>query len=832
MRFSVAAAIACLCAGGLSAAEDVKAAIRRNTDIPAQGLGPALQILAKEHRFQIVYVSDEVNSLRTQGASGELTVEEALTQILRGTGLTFRSFGDNAMSIEPVAAGVAPADRRSTSDVKESAGWFRALRLAQADETSGELPASARGPTGDSQTAEQRVSALEEVIVTAQKRSERLQDVPMSVRALSSDELLKRGIVNTVDIALSIPGVAVQDRGGASRSRYIFMRGLGNTFGSIAMVGVYLDEQDITGFPFYALDIRGYDLARLEVLRGPQGTLYGSGAMGGVLRYVTNPVNLSSTTGDQYISLSTTEDGDPSAEASASLNLPIIEDKLGMRISGFYSNGGGWIDQPAVNKQDINDEDLYSFRAKTLWRPTEAFELSAMAMMQRNDTGAGNVGEDDNGDFTQRFGRTTTPSGTGDFETYNLVATYTGAGLQVVSSSGYLDLRTTINESGYILPVLPAPALPFQVLFLNDAIATRSFAQELRVSSVGTGRFGWSLGGSYREAELRENGAFLFGQTAASAQTVPQAGDSGTEAWAVFGEGSMQIMERLKIGAGLRYFQDKQYNVLLKQLGDFDQVSPRFFAVYTLNPDVNVYANVAKGFRSGGFNLPAAVSAGAPATFDSDVVWSYELGSKGELISDRVNFDVALFYTDYTGAQDTGAQLINNRLISLSGNLGDAVIKGVDWDITVHLTGALSFGTSGEYLDGEYTRIKAPQATVAVGDTLKQIPKYRTGVWGEYQFGPWLGGDDAYFRIDYNRQGEAVYRNRRVSGVTPWYFSVSDKIDMLNASIGWEKNNWQLSVHARNLLDDRGFIDGESLEQLAARSRPRSYGLTVRYAFQ
>ncbi len=815
----------------LSAVADVAAADQLRTEtvvfnMPEQPLEGALAQLAIAADIKLVYYTEVGAGLRAPAVIGKYTAAQALERILGATGLHAEYLDERTVAI----LGEKGADAASKRFPNGSGLGDARLQLARRDVSAAATPASGQ----DSKDSERAATSggspaekLQEIVVTAQKRAQAIKDVPMSIVALSGEELDMKGINSTLDIALAVPGVAVQDRGGSSE-RTIFLRGLGNTRGSQTMVGIYLDELDVTSFPYYAPDLRVYDMERLEVLRGPQGTLYGSGAMGGVLRYITKKTNLTAFSGDAYARASFTEGGDPSETIGGSMNLPVVADRFGVRIAGFYENSGGWIDQPAASKSDINDQQLYSVRAKTLWRPTEAWEISAMAMVQKSDTGASNVGEDENGNFTQRFSRTTTPSGENDFGMYNLTATYSASKFQVLSSTGYVDVSSGFHETGYIAKLLGAPpGVPYDLLYEFSDVVARAFVQEMRVSSIQGGRLNWTAGATYRDAKLKTNSRLLFGLPGSVPVNIGGRAASSTESWAVFGEASVDLTRRLNLGAGLRYYSDRQENITTRQSGEFDQLSPRFFGKLTLTDDIGLYANVGKGFRSGGFNTALAIANGAPRDYESDLFWSYELGSKGMLFDKRMSFDVAAFYGDYQDAQDVGFVVINGLLVSLTGNLGQAVIKGVNWDLAVQLNDALSIGTGGEYLDGKYTKISAVSASQAVGDPLKFIPDYHANAWALYEF-KWSVDTSGYLRLDYDRQGESEYRNRSQG---PLYFSRSDTINMVNASLGWQRNNLSISLFARNLLDDRGYLDAESIELLAARSRPRTYGVNLHLAF-
>ncbi len=783
--------------------------------IEPQAMPEALNQFAHQSGYQLLFQSEVARDLLAPRIEGTLKPEAALKQLLANSGLSYRFINEHTITIRVI-------------DAAQSSRWdalaAEQLRLARSADAQLAEGSAAKDPATPPREEESN-QTVQEVVVTAQKRAQALKDVPMSVVAISGAELERRGINSTVDIALSVPGVSVQDRGGAN-TRYIFLRGLGNQRGSQTMVGVYLDEQDVTGFPYYALDLRSFDLERLEVLRGPQGTLYGSGAMGGVLRYITKNVDLTSRSGDAYLRAAVTEDGDPSETLGGSVNLPLVTDALGVRVAGFYENDGGWMDQPALSKSNINDERLYSFRIKGLWTPTESMRISALVMSHRNDTGAPNVGEDSDGNYVQQFGRATTPSGENNYDIYNLTATYSADRFQVLSSSGYFDQENAFSEFSYVNQALP-PTPPTPILAPNDRIVTRSFVQELRISSLNSKVFNWTFGGSYREAAQLNSGLFLVG-VGSSVVNLVDTVYATSKAVAVFGEGNVSLGERLTLGAGVRYYEDKQRNIPTGQSGTFDQVSPRVTATFSATRDINLYANIAKGFRSGGFNTPSAIARGASPDFQPDYVSSYELGGKGALGS-RLSFDLAGFYSEYKDAQNTGIVTIGGVPVTVTGNLGDAVIKGIDWDLGLKITRDFSIGTGGEYLHGRYTRIdpNARNVSAAVGDRLTQVPDYHYNVWLKHDLHRWLGGERGFVQIDYNKQGP-MFIGTQVAGAL---FGRSDIIDMLNASIGWERANWTVSLFGRNLLNDRGSIDAQTINSLSARSRPRTYGVNVRLSF-
>ncbi len=302
MRIGVVAAAISVCIVGLAAAQGVNAAIRKDTYIPAGGLGPALQTLAKEYGFQVLYRTEIVGSLRTAGAVGQFTPDEALKQVLNGTGLTYRYLDEKTITITPMAATTGGSGEIALPS-RDSPGAADPMRgntlsadtlLLLAQASGAQAGGNSSVKSQDQATLTNQPSILQEVIVTAQKRQERLVDVPISMVALSADDLQHRNIASLDDLAAAVPGMSVNSQG--SYNRRIFLRGVSNLAGTgnASLIGMYLDEADVTSGPFSQIDVRTYDLERVEVLRGPQGTLYGDGSAGGTVRFITRNPQLDS----------------------------------------------------------------------------------------------------------------------------------------------------------------------------------------------------------------------------------------------------------------------------------------------------------------------------------------------------------------------------------------------------------------------------------------------------------------------------------------------------------------------------------------------------------
>jgi outer membrane receptor protein involved in Fe transport len=670
-------------------------------------------------------------------------------------------------------------------------------------------------------------SVLHEVIVTAQKREERAIDVPVSIRAVGADELAERKITKVDDLAAAVPGLAIRSNGSVTRE--IALRGISNGFGGSSLIAMYLDEASVTSAPSAQLDLAALDLQRVEVLRGPQGTLYGEGAAGGAIRFITRDPILNRFTSSGAVEGLYTEDGAPGERVQGVVNVPVVEDVFGLRLAAAYDHQGGWIDQPAVGKHDINGQNALDVRVKGLWQINPAFKASAMLLAHRNDA-TPTTGEDANGDFKQVFEQETTPAASDDYELYNLTLNYDFSTFRVLSASSYLDQRKNAHDLGLHAQVFEPPAAPWDLL-AAQARDNHIFSEELRANSLGDGPLEWTLGAFYRDAHLDLQGATRIGPQIDPGDPLPRLRTSeradDSKSWAVFTDASYRVLERLKLGAGVRYFEDDQdtLNVVsgARQSGTFHSVNPRIYAMYTLAPEVNLYASAAKGFRSGGFNSDASLP-----PYDPEKVWTYELGTKMALLDGRIGAELTAFWTDYADYQITGVILLHPELGNLISNAGDARIKGVEGAFNWSPAPGWRLELNGNYLESKFVSIKVSESSFDVGDPVDMFPRYRYTVAAERNFA-W-GPRSGYVRLDFTRQGRMTYRDRSNG---PWYFDESNIIDSLGLHANVQMNeHFAVGFSALNLLNDRGYTSAGIIESLASRNQPRNYGVEFSYSFE
>ncbi len=773
---------------------------QKRFSIPGSKLNQALQEFARQADVQIFYSQDLVAKLNVDALSGDYQANEALALLLDGTGLTFNNPDNNTFVLQI---------------------------------------STLKGQVGKASASEKKVDKIknleiDEIVVTAQKREQSIRDVPISIVALGDRELKQRGIADFEDLGLSVPGLNVVDAGGAGyNGRRITLRGIANFSGGGSQVGIYLDETSVTGGGTQRhLDLRTYDLERVEVLKGPQGTLYGEGSSGGTIRFITRNPDLEAFAMSTDVSASFTRGGAASQKAQAMVNLPIVEDKFAIRVVGEFDNSGGWIDQPAQSLSNINHENVTNVRVKTLWQPAEQLSVATMVVIHDNQIGAPNQGEDENGNYRQAFDGVLTPTATGDetYEIYNLNIGYDFGSVRFLSSTNYIDQEALQRGLTVFSPVSgPASEEPlWHFLMPSGNTGSETFNQEIRFSSTNDEALQWSVGGFYQDSDHRFGfGPWLFGPLPLPALLEGDSSESSTsESWAVFGEVSYELTQRLEIGGGLRYFKDSRTLTPdagnSTQAGSFDNISPRLFARYDISDNVTAFANIGKGFRSGGF-----ISFGAPP-YGPEIVWSYELGLKMEALGGRLAAEVSAYYSDYTDYIVAVTKLDDNSLISITENAGNAEIRGIDLDLAWQANDRLRLELSGSLIDTQFVSVKGgTTSSFEIGDELPYVAKYQFTVSAIHDFT--LYDKSAFARLDYNQQDSVALSFLNLG---PWWVGESDVINMMNFTASMEINeNLSFGIFAKNLLNDRGRLDPYEFQYTAARARPRTIGLKIAINF-
>ena len=783
-------------------------------DIPAQPLNAALVAFSEQADIQLVVQTDNVNGLETRGVTGKHSAREALTLLLADSGLTYKLVGNDTVAVSRAGGDEALGKSRPASNK---------ILVARAGTS-----AEGAGTAAESTKGEKNRGMIDEIIVTSQKREAKLMDVPISITAITGEIIERAGIQTIADLSYSVPNLSVSERGPGNQT--ITLRGAGNLTGSSALVGVYLDEIPVSAVvPNRQINLQTLDLERVEVLRGPQGTLYGQGSAGGTIRFITHDPHFDGIDGKLGVSAYDTK-GVWSKEFTGILNLPVVDDILAFRLAATYKDKGGWINQPATGRRDVNDSELLHFRLKGLWQVSDGLRASVMMARHRNSAGHDNVINlmpvgDSN--YQAAVDPTVVNDITDDYDTYNLTVSYDFGFATLTSASSYFEVTELRRELSAFSFLAGLPA-PFEGVINDINAKTEVFTQEVRFSSNDNSDspFDWMLGVFYNDREqVRARGSadaafggFPFPSLPPSTQESP------AESIAYFGDVSFAITDRLTMGVGTRYFEDDRETRNLSigtTLGaTFDNLSSKVYLSFAPTDDVNLYLRVAEGFRSGGFN---SVTAPVPS-FDPESLLSYEAGLKATLPEYRLQAEFALFYTDYTDFQ---AQFVNPIGQGYTDNPGEAEIKGFEWHLQWAATEQLLLGFSGNITNAEFTKTDPSVPTRIAGDPLDLVPDYSYSANADYQF-VWAKGIDGFVRFAYHQQGPNTYVDR-ASGLAEEVVE-SEPLSLLNAQIGAEWGAVKLEVFARNLLDEddltTALIAGSSPQE-----RPRTVGINIEYDF-
>jgi iron complex outermembrane receptor protein len=809
--------------------------------------------------------------LRTPGAAGELTAREALQQLLNGTGLTFQYLDGETVTIVPIAT--APAHQGSDSRAsgqKSAAGsdasssdqrgpradgvqkksfWDR-FRVAQVDQPETSSDASVTRDDAQSSTVK-----LEEIVVTATKREERLIDVPQSVSVLSANDLNKLGALQFRDFANTVPGLSFTTVG-AGYSQ-ITLRGVTAGLDIGHTVGTYTDDVPIgftsasTLISLIAPDQGLFDVDRIEVLRGPQGTLYGASTLGGLIKYVSKRPDLENSDGEVRSGISGTQDGGVSYDGSLAINMPIISDKLALRASAFESHDGGYVNNVALDQKDVDRSDVYGGRIDLLYAPTDALNVRINGFLQNISrdgqatadytlAGAPMYGSlDQSRVFREEYDQ--------QFRLASATVTYDFGPAMLTSVSGYQTQRTdfTIDISGQFLPIL-ALCPPFCINSYSgvgypNSQSANKFTQEVRLASKGNKLLEWLIGGFYTH-ETSANVADIT-TLGLAGQLVPNNlfHDSypfSYNEYAAFGDLTYHFSEKFDVQGGVRYARNDQSftqngsGILIgsspTRTSEDDASTYLGVARYHFNSNSTGYLRYATGYRPGGPNTvandPLTGLPVAPPTFQPDHLASYEVGYKAETADHKFSVDVDGYYIHWKDIHILAA--VNG--IGITANApGGATIRGSELTLTVRPNNALALTGAFAYQDA---RLAAADTNLGAtdGERLPNVPRFTAAMNADYQptHGGWQPTLGATLRYVSNRW--ASWDNNTTF---PQYYLPSYTVFDLRTGLTINSIDVQLYVH--NLFNERGELSADTSRGPAQASllQPRTIGVNATMRF-
>jgi iron complex outermembrane receptor protein len=801
-------------------------------DLPVQPLSQALRSVGALTNLNILFDASQVDGLQAPALKGEASADDALAQLLAGTPL--RAIRVDANTVRVI---VGPTTKRAQSSGAAPTGALHAsgsVRLAY----SGIDVAPPRRPainnfssSEDEQGAEASQSStrrggLEEVIVTSQKREERLKDVPISISVLGGNDL-DRSTVSSVTEALNlIPGVSATEgvQGGGTQ---IVIRGAGAgepLFNGSSPVGYYLDSVPFGLVKSAILPDAGvYDLERVEVLRGPQGTLFGASAENGLVRVLTRDANLNEFELKARAVGSTTDGGAGNYAGDLAINVPIVEGKLAIRGVIDYQNLSGWIDSPVQNH--VNDAEQRTYRLKLDAQPTDQLSIGLSAWRTRDDFGAPSTSTDDR----KNFALLPEPISSG-YDAYGLKVGYDLSPFTVTSATSYLDYR---NEGILDLRIYDIPVpYPF-----GTNIYAHVFSQEVILYSAPVNSWHWTAGAFYRNAADR------LLQTFPPIYVVPTDFTSGSKSYAAFGQLGRRFLEdKWEWTLGLRRFHDNvssQENQSLPnvshihQTASFNATTPRAILTWHPSRDLTAYTSYSEGFRSGAPQDPNTLRQRPDLPFlKPDKLHNYEIGAKGNLLDGRVSFDLALFYTKWNDVQQS-QELPTSTGVGVTAlvNSQSASGPGVDLAITARPTDAVELGVTFSW-----NHLKMDAGVLSGG-----IPLFRKGDRLNYS-SEFTGGGLASYTLPVGRTGfksrlwtSANYRSRQAD------HAIANDTTVVNTGeaqftgrVGvslLSPRHWTATLFVDNVTNNYG-AQPQSLfpvVDLTPRPRPRTFGLQFEY---
>ena len=745
-------------------------------------------------------------------------------------------------------------------------------------------------PQTQTQPTSAEAATLDTVVVTANKRVENVRDVAASISVIGERQLENLGASSLADYAALIPGLQIQDNGTPGQTS-VTLRGIAN-LSSGATVATYLDEVPVGSSGIYQgantlmLDVLPYDISRVEVLRGPQGTLYGAGAIGGLLKYVTRAPDLD---GDELrlgFGMRTTQDGGNAWNARFGASVPLIEDRLGLRIS-FARNGlPGYTDNVIDGREDVNDSEQIGARAALFW-DGDAFDLNLSLLEQR-------ISADERGGtaldpetlqplFGDNVDRTWQPQPfSKQLSLASLSLDWDLGWANLISATGWsqtdtmTQLDSTIQFGGVADQLLGLPdpgSSNVRYTFDLDKVT-----QEFRLTSKSGGPFEWMVGVFYTKEDALQSQLVWLGQLDGSPLPTPfdtmfstlanLALPSTYKELAVFANGSWRIGERFKIDAGVRQASNDQWfsqNVsegILVPLGDAPGESSEDVFTWSVSPqfklgdDSMVYARVATGYQPGGPNVALA---GIPPQVDSSMLTSYELGLKSQFADQRVQLDAAVFRIDWEDVQVASSFNGVGGLV----NGGEATSKGVELSGSFRATDQWSIGFNVAYTKAEVKNDFEPTVipqdgfdvilnTGLAGDLMPYVPELSWALTTEYAFstsGGFGGQIGAALRGVGDRVNGTTERQRITAPGDPSTLLAPDEITApveldsyraLDLYAGIGKGNWELRVYANNVTNEGAWssltalgsaFGGPNVQMAAVPIRPRTFGIEFDYRF-
>ena len=724
-------------------------------------------------------------------------------------------------------------------------------------------------------------TTMSEIVVTAQKKSERSLDVPVSVATVTGDSLVQQNLVQLRDFYNRVPGVSLSGGGTEQRANGVAIRGVTTGGGTAATVAFVLDDVPLTSGAASAqsplIDIDPSDLQRVEVLRGPQGTLYGASSLGGLVKYVTVGPDASQFSGRVEAGANNIAGGGQGYSLRGAVNVPIVEDKVALRVSAFTRRDPAYLDNINATAQgvDVNKNRVKGGRAALLIKPTEAFSLDLSAIRQRAHF------------FGSPQVRVCPSCGTGAFAgtptfepyfgdlTLNLAPTKRDVSFTLYQGRANLDLgfadltsisafdrvksASDLDQTNTFRFLLSAFSAAGGSVSLINADETEKFSQEIRLASKSDGPLEWLVGGFYTHEKIAVDQVLVVhsvGGTSTTAYT--SAAPAKFEEKSVFADATYHFTPKFDVQVGARYSSNDQDSGSTTTVATPAQ---RFFGPssseptskssddaftwlftprYKISPDTMAYLRIATGYRPGGPNSSGVT--GIPLSFKSDSVVSYEAGLKGVLSGLNATYEAALFQIDWDDIQLLTTDVVSQFTYYTNGSTARS--RGVELSGRWSPVRGFSIDGAMTYLDAKLTdALRSPSGASPIygakGDRLPGSAKLSASLSTEYDWS--IGhGFSAFAGASLAYVGERYAEFANVLPTTTGNTAYGARVKLpsyttVDLRAGVYSDDWRLTAYLKNVGDKRGVVEattrGGTSSPQAIFLQPRTVGVSVSRSF-
>lgn len=721
-----------------------------------------------------------------------------------------------------------------------------------------------------------------DIVVTALRKETSLQKTPISISAFSEDFLESNNIISIADLYKQVPNMNLSDSGsGTSR---LSIRGI--QVAGEPTVGLYYDETSVYGPSgstqdpgAYSADLNLFDVSRVEVLRGPQGTLYGASAMSGALRVIFNKPDATKFDGAAEIQYESANSGSEGWALRGMVNVPIIQDKLAIRITGSRDITPGYIDNVYHDRANTNEIRSAAIRTSLRWTPSENFDVTGKFIWQKK------VADDLPGWF-ERLGKYKNDSPvflpfSSDMKLYDLTANWHNDAVNVSATISHYDWDVERNVDltglaglrarspaicaqhyGYTSACTPAQMVDFgnyaraQLPVIGyQPLQVANDSAELRMFSDSSDSFQWTIGGFYQERADRIDSYFSRGSYQTGAMLNPAQHlayrfiETKLQQKALFAELTYELMEGLKATAGIRrYYYKKSTAGAVVTPDVLVGVTPSPYSEvtanakgwlgrgnlnYQVNPDVMLYASAGEGFRPGGANnVPGLID--TLVAYEPDKLWTYEIGAKTKFLDNAVTANMAVFRTDWSNLQVSAMSATGP--FNFISNAGSARVEGAELELTARPAMGFAFNLAVGYVNG---RLREDQTNnfIAVtgssgkkGDRLPNSPRWTIAGGAEYR---WDVGHDFEGLI----RADGYYRSKMNSSYrkeTDPYFESYGGPPTFDLRAGITSEKLDVTLYVKNLTNKvvlTSALSSVLYERVVASNLPRVIGITTRIGF-